>query len=80
MMTALTFQKPQIYSSADLAERGGGVAAWKVIRLLFSLALETHADVRIRHIHTHVIISKPLEADHTLKLTYVPFNQCIDVI
>lgn len=46
----------------------------------WSAAWEAHADAHIRHMHTHVIISESLKADHTLKLTYVPFNQCMDVI
>lgn len=70
-MTALTFQKPQILKSCWSGWNGGCLEGDQA-----AVAWKTHADEHIKHMHTHVIMSKSLEADHTLKLTYAPFNQC----
>lgn len=54
-----------IWLKCRLPARGSGCCRLK----------KTHADEYIKREHTHVIMSKLLEADHILKLTFVPFNQ-----
>ena len=64
-----------MWGTADLAERE---AAWKVISLLFFCRSSRNTCWCARDTCTHNHF-QVLQADHTFKLTYVPFNQCMDV-
>lgn len=55
-----------IWLKCRLPARGSGCCRLKK---------NTHADEYIKRKHTHVIMSKLLEADHILKLIFAPFNQ-----